>query len=229
MRVIETSLNEDLSLFSRYLRQQRVAHRIFEERGSQVLEVADPGQGDAVRGAYQAWRSGHLALEAVAQESGTRRASPWAAALVRYPGLTLLVLLACLAFPFSYPLADGELTAVAGWLTIVDLRSIQQTLPGLLEVLAEGQLWRWFTPVFLHFSAAHLAFNCAITIFLGRRLEDALGTAGLWLPVVLIGVASNLAQYVLGDSPVFGGLSGVAYGLVGFVLVMSRRDPDRPE
>ena len=42
MRVIETSLDEDLKLFSSYLWQHRVVHRIFEERGRQVVELADP-------------------------------------------------------------------------------------------------------------------------------------------------------------------------------------------
>ena len=50
MRVIETSLGEDLSLFSAYLWNQRIRHRVFEERGRQVLEVADlAAAGDVER------------------------------------------------------------------------------------------------------------------------------------------------------------------------------------
>ena len=57
MRVIETSLEEDLSLFSRYLWQKQVQHRIFQESGRQVLELADARWADPVRKAYQDWRA----------------------------------------------------------------------------------------------------------------------------------------------------------------------------
>ncbi len=40
---------------------------------------------------------------------------------------------------------------------------------------------------------------------------------------------SNLAQYAVGPTALFGGLSGVAYGLLGFVLTMGRLVPDVPE
>ena len=52
MRVIETSLEEDLTSFSLYLRQKQVAHRIFEESGRQIVELADERWADAVRKAY---------------------------------------------------------------------------------------------------------------------------------------------------------------------------------
>ncbi len=225
MRIIETSASDDLSSFSSYLWQQRIVHRIFEERGSQVVELADPAHADTVRAAYQAWRDGRLALEAV---PGRRARSRWPAALARYPGLTALIVLVCAVFPFSYLLADGQVTAVAALLTIIDLRDSGDTLPSVLELLARGEVWRWFTPVLLHFSVLHLAFNCAVTIELGRRLEGALGSGGLWLLVLALAVASNLCQYAFGAGPMFGGLSGVAYGLLGFILVMARRMPDAP-
>jgi GlpG protein len=222
MRVIETSLDEDLSAFSGYLWQQRVAHRVFEERGSQVLEVADVAQAGPVREAYQAWKTGRLRIEALPRAAEPAR---WPRALARYPGLTLLIALAVVVFPFSYPLADGRLTAVAAWLAIVDLGQPAMVLPSLPALLAEGQVWRWFTPMLLHFSVLHLAFNCAISIELGRRVERSLGAGGLWLLVLVLSGVSNLAQYAYGGSPVFGGLSGVGYGMLGFVLTMSRLAP----
>lgn len=225
MRVIETSASEDLSLFSSYLWQQRIVHRIFEERGSQVVELADPAHADSVQAAYRAWQDGRLALEAVPRE---RAGSRWPAALARYPGLTTLIALACAVFPFSYLLADGQVTVVAALLTIIDLREAGDTLPTLLELLGRGEVWRWFTPMLLHFSVLHLAFNCAISIELGRRLEGALGSGGLWLLVLALAGASNLCQYAFGAGPLFGGLSGVAYGLLGFILVMARRMPAVP-
>ncbi len=221
MRVIETSLDEDLSLFSGYLWQQRVVHRVFEERGSQVLEVRDPAQAEVVRGAYRAWKDGRLKLEAVPRPAA---ASRWWHGIARYPGLTVLIALALVGFPFSRPLAEGRLTELAAWLAIVDPRTPAAALPTVVELIGDLEVWRWFTPMFLHFSVLHLAFNCAVTIELGRRVERELSAGGLWLVVLVLAAVSNLIQYAWGN-PLFGGLSGVAYGLLGFVLVMGARRP----
>ena len=82
--------------------------------------------------------------------------------------------------------------------------------------------------MFIHFSLVHLLFNCAIVVELGRRLEHELGGWRLWLVVLILGSISNLGQYAMNSNPVFGGLSGVGYGLLGFVLVMERLVAERP-
>jgi GlpG protein len=223
MRVIETSIDEDLSLFSQYLWQQRVRHRVFEESGRQILELANAQDGEAVLGAYAAWSDGRLVLEALpVADTGAARGSQIGRIVRGYPGLVVLIGAAVLLYPFTSPLADGNLTATAAWLTIVDLAGDPRALPDFGELLAQGQVWRWLGPVFIHFNLIHLLFNCTIVIELGRRLEHELGAWRLWLVVAILGIFSNLGQYAMSDSPVFGGLSGVAYGLLGFVLVMER-------
>ncbi len=84
MRVIETALDEDLSLFSGYLHQQRIVHRIFEERGKQVLEVADEAHADVVRTAYRAWQLGDLKVMSLAHGESTALERAFSA-VVRYP------------------------------------------------------------------------------------------------------------------------------------------------
>jgi GlpG protein len=237
MRVIETSLSEDLSLFSRYLWQQRVRHRVFEERGRQVLEVADPAQADAVRRAYEDFRSGQVQIRelpraaAAAAAPAPGRGNAVVHAFTRYPGLSVLVGLALLASPFSLPAGNGELTAVARFLAIMDpgAYAAADARPGLGDLLGALEAWRWFTPILLHFSVLHLAFNCVIVIELGRRIEHAGGTGRFVLLVLAVAGTSNLAQFAFGGSPLFGGLSGVAYGLLGYVLVQHRLRPEVPE
>jgi len=232
MRVIETALDEDLSLFCRYLWQQRVRHRVFEERGMQVVELADPAQADTVRQAYEAFRSGRVQIREAepAAGAGTRR-SGLARALTRYPGLSVLIGLALLVFPFSLPMAEGRLTDLVAALAIIDprldprLAAGAPVAPTLLELLGQLQVWRWFTPMLLHFSVLHLAFNCAVVIELGRRVESGSGALGFWVLVLAIGGLSNLGQYAFGGGPLFGGLSGVAYGLLGYLMVRHRLEP----
>ena len=86
--------------------------------------------------------------------------------------------------------------------------------------LIENQWWRLITPMFLHFSFAHLAFNCLWIYVLGEKIERADGKLIFTLLIILTGVFSNLLQYFWTSSSLFGGLSGVIYGMLGYCLVM---------
>jgi GlpG protein len=221
MRVIETSLDEDLSLFSRFLWQNQVRHRIFEERGRQVVEVAETATAADVRSAYEAWRRGELVLTRKAaghdrHEAQRPRTAAVLAALRRYPVLIAVLGVSLAVFPFSVQVEHGRLTPLVGLLTSVDLERGSPTTT---------EIWRYVTPIFLHFSLVHLVFNVAVTADLGRRVELARGSLTLLLLIVVIAIASNAGQLLLGGNPLFGGLSGVAYGLLGYVLVSGRRHP----
>ena len=86
--------------------------------------------------------------------------------------------------------------------------------------LIENQWWRLITPMFLHFSFAHLAFNCLWIYVLGGKIERVDGKLIFTLIIILTGVFSNLLQYFWTSSSLFGGLSGVIYGMLGYCLVM---------
>ena len=86
--------------------------------------------------------------------------------------------------------------------------------------LIEIQWWRLITPMFLHFSFAHLAFNCLWIYVLGEKIERVDGKLIFTLIIILTGVFSNLLQYFWTSSSLFGGLSGVIYGMLGYCLVM---------
>ena len=90
--------------------------------------------------------------------------------------------------------------------------------------LRSGQVWRLFTPMFLHWNIFHLLFNMFWLRDLGAMLEVQRGTWRLALLVILCSVFPFVCQNVV-SGPWFGGMSGVVYGLFGYVWVKGRYEP----
>ena len=98
-----------------------------------------------------------------------------------------------------------------------------ERLKGMSEVL-HGQVWRLFTPVFIHFSFMHILFNMMWLMDLGSMIEGRKSARLLGVLVLGIAISSNLAQYAM-SGPLFGGMSGVVYGLAGYIWIRGRLDP----
>ncbi|MEZ0148408.1 MAG: rhomboid family intramembrane serine protease [Candidatus Reddybacter sp.] len=113
-------------------------------------------------------------------------------------------------------------------LTFVDFTLANGQGPQFVPVektFAAGEYWRFVTPAFLHFGIFHVVFNSLWLWEFGRRVELVSGRAAYLVLMLALASGSNAGQY-LWDGPVlFGGLSGVVYGLVGYVWIRNRIAP----
>ena len=89
----------------------------------------------------------------------------------------------------------------------------------------EGEYWRLITPMFLHFGITHLVFNMFWLAFLGSKIERQGGSIHLCVLVLVVGIASNLGQYLWTGLTHFGGMSGVIYGLLGYLWMCYKLTP----
>ena len=152
-----------------------------------------------------------------------------------WPGLTsggigpvTLVLVAVsigVAFYAKIPLLSTrapDVEAIRGlWITYSDA---QNSLP---EVQA-GQVWRLITPIFIHMSVLHIVFNLLWLRDLGTMIEQRQSSWHLAALVLIMGVLSNVGQFFIGKAVppgMFGGMSGVVYGLLGYIWIRGKFDP----
>lgn len=219
-------LSVDLAAFVGLLRRLGVPHRVSEESGELVLWVPDEALAEQVRQLYGQYPGGIAASQLPPLPAAP--AAPAGAALARLRSLpvTALVLLAT----FAVALASwfGDNLQLVSWLTFSDFRiegDYARFLP-LGDSLAAGQWWRLITPVLVHFGVLHLAMNSLWFWELGRRIEWRQGSLMLLALTLLFGLVSNCAQYLFGGPAIFGGLSGVLYGLLGHCWLFQRLAPN---
>ena len=118
----------------------------------------------------------------------------------------------------------GSLIAVIEPLTFTQIIISNQGYASVMNFdqtyLVDNQWWRAITPIFIHFSFAHLAFNCLWIYILGEKIENIDRSFTFAMLVIFSAIFSNCLQYFYTDSSLFGGLSGVIYGLLGFCMIL---------
>lgn len=91
--------------------------------------------------------------------------------------------------------------------------------------LNAGEYWRVITPAFIHFGFMHVIFNLLWWKELGKLIETTKGSFFLIFLLFFTGIISNFLQAAMNPG-FFGGLSGVVYGLLGFLWPYSRLNPN---
>jgi GlpG protein len=222
--VLRLPLSVDLGGFVKLLQRMQVPHRVSEEAGEQVLWVPE-SISDDVRVLYERFPAGDPDQQlAIPEQAPVSR--PSFVQQVRRSPVTALVLLASLIVGAVTLL--GENLQAMSWLTFLPFRVMGEYIQftPLAETLASGQWWRLVTPMLIHFGILHLAMNGMWYWELGRRIEARQGGINLLGLTLLFSLVSNYAQYVYGGPGLFGGLSGVLYGLLGHCWIFQLLSPN---
>ena len=217
---LSVALEEDLLPLSGLLHQHGVMHRIFEEGGRQIVLVGRQDQAQQVQDLYQAWRAGDVRIE-LTRHASQDTTIPIRVVLLNAPVTLALILLSIGGF-LMY------LYTPMNWLNALSFSSSQVSDNQSLIQTIDGQYWRLITPAFLHFGWLHIVFNCLWLWDLGRRVEQVMGHLNMFMLFLVIAVVSNASQFEFGGGGLFGGMSGVVYGLLGFSWVAPQLQPAWP-
>lgn len=222
VEALRRPLQEDLSGFVALLRRLQVPHRVSEERDTQVLWVPAEPLAEQVRALYLRYPLGAQEEELPTPATPRR---PGLVVQLRASRMTCAVLLLTLLVAVITLLGDNF--AALRWLTFQDFQIQGEYLyfQPWLASLEAGQWWRLLSPMFIHFGVLHLAMNSLWYWELGRRIELRQGGIVLLALSLLFGVLSNLAQFWFGGPSLFGGLSGVLYGLLGYCWIFQLLAP----
>lgn len=87
--------------------------------------------------------------------------------------------------------------------------------------IRDGEVWRLITPIFLHGGWLHLIFNMMWLFQLGGMIEILESAWRLLALTLVLAILANTSQYLI-SGPNFVGMSGVVYGLLGYIWMMSR-------
>ena len=225
VQVLRLPLSVDLSGFVALLKRLQVPHRVSEEAGEQVLWAPDNIAED-VRNLYQRFPAGDPEHELPVVERPVPMARPGLVRQLRDSPATAIILLLCVLVAVVTQLGDN-LSTLSG-LTFVDytIRGQYIQFAPLSETLGSGQWWRLFTPMLIHFGFLHIAMNGMWFWELGRRIELRQGSINLIGLSLLFSLVSNFAQYLFGGPSLFGGLSGVLYGLLGHIWIYQLMAPN---
>lgn len=115
----------------------------------------------------------------------------------------------------------AETTAGGSTNTDVAIRFGAQYTP----LIQQGQWWRLFTSMFLHFGIMHIATNMYALYSLGTSVERMFGHGRFLIIYLVSGFCGNLLSYLIERQThhyaVSAGASGAIFGLMGVFLMMA--------
>ena len=99
------------------------------------------------------------------------------------------------------------------------------------RVIQDGEYYRFFTSLFLHFGFEHLMNNMVTLVLIGWNLESEIGKVKFLLIYILSGWGGNFLsawyEVLKDDYSISAGASGAIFGVIGALLYVTMRNRGR--
>jgi GlpG protein len=208
--VAELPLEIDVTALSQRLAERDVAHRFDDRPGSRVLLVERREDIPTVL----------MLLREYSRLPGAPAPS-LAVQARQVPVVVVMLLLGLIGALLVSFLPDA-----IHWFTFQDFGVTDKlSLEPADTAFSRREYWRLLTPAFLHFGLFHIVFNSIWIWEFGRRVEPLAGHGNFLLIFLAIAAGANVGQYLWHPNDLFGGLSGVVYGLLGYIWVRNKLAP----
>lgn len=208
--VFQASPEINLTPITDRLWQAKIPHRVILNKESQDLWVARTEDAEQVKIWVQQWQAGELSAKPEDE------AVPWqvsaqqnAIAFSRFPVTVLMMVALWLIFGAQ----QVGLVVQIDWLLETGLWSGEKLD---LTSFWQNDMYRWWSPALIHLSLMHIVMNSFWWWVLAKEIEVNDGHSALVILTLILALGAGYAQY-LAVGPYFAGLSGVTYGLMGWV------------
>ena len=223
-RVLSVPLSADLTEFTTFLWENDIPHRIVELEDSQELWIAHTVSAEQILKLFELWQNGQDLSQVQVVTNVPQR--PGFSETAKQAPLACILILASIFV--SFITGFGANNDLLSFFTFSDFRYQGNTLfiRGFEANFETLELWRFLTPILIHFSIAHIAFNLLWVWIIGTRMEILQGTRALLGLVLFSGLLSNFGQYIV-SGPMFGGMSGVVFALLAYSWLWDKRHPSK--
>ncbi len=215
---VRTQPHQSLEPFSQFLIDHGIPHQLVRHDGGWEIRVDHARDEPRVRRQYQVFAVDH-GLPLLQDASPPLTPMRVLAYVLRIP-LTISLLLATVAVTLW--VGFGSQLDLMRLFTISDfeVQGNQLHFAEISWLLHSHEWWRLLSPTLLHFSMSHLVFNSLWLWILGTEVERLLGLVRYLVLLLILGLVANVCQFHFGGSPLFGGLSGVVFGLLAYCLIL---------
>lgn len=225
IKALQVDSAVDLRPFLIELNKRGIRHQVSEESGQQVIRVSSEQEAAQTVALMEQWQRGDFARAEQTQHSNLQTYIPvkgllnslWAS-FYRAP-VTIVLIAACLLVAFFSRLGADLQSVIFLFYPEFNLSGDMPVLGLLAQVDSISIALRTLTPALLHFGALHLVFNLLWLWYFGSMIETLQPSWRYALVLIFLAFASNAAQYFSAYSANFGGMSGVVYGLLGYIWI----------
>lgn len=129
--------------------------------------------------------------------------------------------------PMATPIVTQVLVGIIVFIYVIELylnfQGIDLKALGAMNgerIIEHGEVWRFFTAMWLHFGLMHLGFNGFALWSLGRDVESLFGSTRFLIIYLLSGLFGSLLSFAAGPFrySFAAGASGAVFGVVGMTI-----------